>query len=553
MLIDVTGGVDWYAAAANNMTFSGAGVPTISAADVFTYGIPWDSAIQGNLGFGYYGVGHTNTIYLYEYWFDEDGAYVARWSRSRSCLNGSWSAGASVIANAATRKYVIPVFYGTGYAAGEDVHVDELYLTLASSGGYEVPNPDWYTGAAWSTEQWVTSGTEEVTLAASWGLDADDPHIYSVWTNDGTADSVSKSVPLRVIPSAQDNPTLDAIGTITAKTKTVGWTVTTQTKHHLRIYRDVGLTDLEYDNGIVVTGTKSDTIPFNEEGSRWIWLTTWNDEGLASDVDTEAVTVDWADPPRPVVKPDSTVIELATSGNSTASLRGTGGTNEEQGQSFEATTTSTVTAIGVRSDIGLGTPTDTVTCTIYSDSNFTTALGVSDTRNAVDFDESTFLYHVFNFPVPVSVVSGTTYYVAFSRSDTYDASNYVGIRQNTANPYANGSAYTKNNGTWSITSGTDLWMMVFQSDPTPTTAGAMTVVVANPTPGAGEGGTAATSYNEIWRREWDDDTTAIRIDDDLAEDGTFTDWGPASGVQYQYKAVAWNTTNTTSNESDWTA
>lgn len=298
MFIDVTGGVDWVVGPLS----SGNTASSITAVEALEFGIPVQPSSSLGVRYSSYGVGHTNDVAIRIDKFNSAGTWTGATSYTPNTNNGSWDdLNATIVSIGATDAYVIPAFYGTSseYDAGEDVYIDRIQLSIGSV-AYEVPDPTWWNGTIWTTEQWVTSGTESATIPASWAVDGDSTHIFSVWTNDGTADSVTKSAPLRVIPSGQDNPTIDTITTITGQSQSITWTVTTQTKYQCRVYRDVGLTNLEYDSGIVVSGTKSHTTPFLEEGSRWIAVQTWNDEGLLSDQDTEAVTVDWLDPNYPV-------------------------------------------------------------------------------------------------------------------------------------------------------------------------------------------------------------------------------------------------------------
>jgi hypothetical protein len=78
----------------------------------------------------------------------------------------------------------------------------------------------------------------------------------------------------------------------------------------------------------------------------------------------------------------------------------------------------------------------------------------------------------------------------------------------------------------------------FIAPPTPTivvttdnTRGSVTIVITNPAP---SGGQPAFSYNTVYRKPHAD-TAYTRIATGIAEDASFTDYTPASGVQYDYK------------------
>ncbi len=75
--------------------------------------------------------------------------------------------------------------------------------------------------------------------------------------------------------------------------------------------------------------------------------------------------------------------------------------------------------------------------------------------------------------------------------------------------------------------------LVATPDAAPETVGAITVDISNPAPVGAE---PALAYNDLWRREGTDDTTAIRIA--TGAPASFVDWSPRSGVAYQYQVRA---------------
>jgi len=175
---------------------------------------------------------------------------------------------------------------------------------------------NYWTGSAWQASEDATtkiaaSGTS-LTLAASWGSDGDATHYYGVKTWDAADAGPSPwSADLRVIPSGQDNPTITAptpTGTPTVGlTATVTWTVSTQTKYRVVVSDTTGGTmdtgTLDFDTGVVVDNITSITASFPTNSvTRYVKVTTWNDEGLASDLDEVDVSVSWTPPSTPTLQ-----------------------------------------------------------------------------------------------------------------------------------------------------------------------------------------------------------------------------------------------------------
>ena len=169
---------------------------------------------------------------------------------------------------------------------------------------------DYWNGTSWQASEdgttKIASAITNFTLPVSWGLDSDPKHYYSIKTWDAADFGPSPwSDELAVIPSAKDNPTITApLTTVTGGNATVTWTVATQTKFQVKIYEDDGgLTGATIDDSGVITSTDQfyvQAFPVNNV-TRWIGVTTWNDEGLKSDEDFEDVTVDYAPPVTPIL------------------------------------------------------------------------------------------------------------------------------------------------------------------------------------------------------------------------------------------------------------
>jgi hypothetical protein len=163
------------------------------------------------------------------------------------------------------------------------------------------------SNSTWSvTEIQNSSATQGVTLPASWGADADANHQYKVkvWDN-ANVPSTSYSNALTLIPSAQVNPSITApvnAATLTSDTLTVTWTAAQQTGARITLTQTAPVTTnvLRYDSGAMMgyTATTFD-VPYRmPTGTSWsMSLTTYNNEGLASAVQTRTFSVVYAPPP----------------------------------------------------------------------------------------------------------------------------------------------------------------------------------------------------------------------------------------------------------------
>lgn len=177
----------------------------------------------------------------------------------------------------------------------------------------------WNAGtSSWgASETKNTSATSSVTLASGWGADGDANHKYAVKTWDSVDLEGTYSAELTVIPSAQDNPTIDTpadAGTVTVATLTTTWTVTTQTAYLAELLNSGGTTVLE-SSGWTTSATASHTFAYvlvNGTSYR-VRVTTKNDEGLASDADTNTFSVSFTPPATPTL--------VVTGGTPTGAIR----------------------------------------------------------------------------------------------------------------------------------------------------------------------------------------------------------------------------------------
>ncbi len=79
--------------------------------------------------------------------------------------------------------------------------------------------------------------------------------------------------------------------------------------------------------------------------------------------------------------------------------------------------------------------------------------------------------------------------------------------------------------------------------------GVISVTITNPVPG---GGQPALSSQDLYRRPVGDTSSGVRVATGLLSGSTYADWGPAHGVAYEYRAVAFGV-NGTSIAGAWAA
>lgn len=170
------------------------------------------------------------------------------------------------------------------------------------AGSYEYWNAGTTSWGASEVEN--TSSTTQVALASSWGSDGDANHKYAVKTWDAAGLEGSYSSELTVIPSAQDNPTISSpadAGTVTAPSVTVTWSASTQTAYKARLLSSASA-ELESTGWVTSTDT-SHTFAYTLANSTdyKVEVTTKNDEGLASDADTNSFSVSFTPPSTPTL------------------------------------------------------------------------------------------------------------------------------------------------------------------------------------------------------------------------------------------------------------
>ena len=177
----------------------------------------------------------------------------------------------------------------------------------------------WNAGtSSWGAgETQNTSATTSVTLSASWGADGDGNHKFAVktWDSGGTVGSYSAE--LTVIPSGQDNPTISTpadAGTVTTALLTVTWSASTQTAYKAELL-NTGATTVHESSGWVTSTATSHVFAYVMTNSTAykVRITTRNDEGLASDADTNSFTTSFTPPATPTL--------VVTGGTPTGAIR----------------------------------------------------------------------------------------------------------------------------------------------------------------------------------------------------------------------------------------
>jgi hypothetical protein len=143
---------------------------------------------------------------------------------------------------------------------------------------------------------------------------------------------------------------------------------------------------------------------------------------------------------------------------STVSNLGETTTNAMQAQSFTPGANIDVNEVRV-SILKVGTPADNVSCDIYSDTGANkpnASIQAADNVYAGGAISTSSSWLTFQFATPVSLTSGTKYWIVLQRSGAVDASNFYRWNISTASSYAGGGSNQFNSGTglWGTESST---------------------------------------------------------------------------------------------------
>lgn len=155
-------------------------------------------------------------------------------------------------------------------------------------------------------EVFNTSATSAVTLASGWGADADANHQYAVKVRDAGGFDSGFSAALTLIPSTLVNPSITApaaAAVLTTSTVTITWTAAQQKQYRVWLVTNPG-GEVKHDSGWVNDATATSyAVPYSmPDNTGWqLWLQTTNNEGLASTTQTRNFTVNFVEPPAPVL------------------------------------------------------------------------------------------------------------------------------------------------------------------------------------------------------------------------------------------------------------
>jgi len=401
-------------------------------------------------------------------------------------------------------------------------------------------------GSSWSaSEVQNISSTQGVTLASGWGLDADANHQYrvKVWDAAGLGAS-GYSSPLTLVPSAVSNPTVTApvaASTLTTSRLTVTWTSTQQTGARIVLTETApGNNIVRHDSGPMMGYTDlSYEVPYEmPTGSSWsVTLYTYNNEGLASTGQTRTFNVAYAAPSAPI----STFVAspaLGTIAVTPAVLAAVG--------SQPAIVGSQLFRRPALDDDRLanGSITSTTGWTGVDGTMTLSAVQVRDGANSLRLvpNGSGAQPRVQSTAAAAIVDAGLV-------DTTWIASGW--IRPDTANkPIIIGLVYFDAGGaelgtvlaTFSSVVAT-AWHYVEVTGTAaayPTAARVGVRLGLGSTPAAGD-----AFYADLLALRTYDAGEGVRLTNDLAAPAAYSDWGPASGIDYEYRWVVAGANNTT--------
>jgi hypothetical protein len=114
-------------------------------------------------------------------------------------------------------------------------------------------------------------------------------------------------------------------------------------------------------------------------------------------------------------------------------------------------------------------PADNVICDIYSDTGASvpnTSIQTADNVYSGTAISTTQSWVSFQFGTPVSLTSGTKYWIVLSRSGAVDASNNYSVRVDSGGPYGGGGRSTLNAGVWDAeVAGSDFTFQILTETP----------------------------------------------------------------------------------------
>ena len=393
------------------------------------------------------------------------------------------------------------------------------------------------TTSSWSaSEVQNSSSTTGVNLPSGWGAGTDANHVYQVkvWDNTNTP-APAYSAPLQLTPSAKVNPTMTAPtagGTVAQDTVTVTWTAAEQTAWQVQLL-EAGTFRLLYDTGKQVGADTSFTVPVSlTSGSQYIaYVWTFNLEGLMSNSANATFTASYAPPVAVLAVPSANtalgVITVASAGPASV-----GAQPAIAGQDlYRRVKSSTALNSAVASFSGSVTGWSAASGTL----SYSTAQSVSSPGAARVVPDGTSGDARFRLATPIDmsadIAAGRSFEVSgwlrpdtankpmIIRADFYNASNsLVGSATST---FTNVVA-----GAWHFLQGAANPLALGF-----TTATKVSVSIGlSTTPAVGD----AFYADDVTVRLGNDDP-GVRVASLVAAGGTVNDWGPAAGVDYEYR------------------
>jgi hypothetical protein len=401
-------------------------------------------------------------------------------------------------------------------------------------------------GATWGgTEVQNSTATTQVTLASGWGSGTDAVHTYKVKVWDSTSvPAVAYSSALTLIPSVKVNPTITAptaAQVINGSGVVMTWTVSEQTTYRVRLLEMPSGLQLYSSDDVAGTVT-SYAVPYElrNDGSWRLELRTKNNEGLLSNTVTVDFTTVYAAPPAPI----STLVASTTGGTigvTSSALTPVGSQPAIVAMDLyrrKAATPVLNTNPGFAGNVtgwqvgGGGTP-GTLT---YSTVQFHDGPGAARYVPAVSGGSAT-----------PSVEQSTN--VLLDLTKQYLGSAW--IRPDTANKpaiiylnwYTSAGAYISSTTMQVTTPVAGAWQYLeVRGDPS------SIATAARATVSAGVGNTPASTdafyLDEVELEVYDPDP-GVRVAAGVNSPAVVADWGPASGVDYEYRWTARGSNGTT--------
>lgn len=392
------------------------------------------------------------------------------------------------------------------------------------------------------------TATTAVTLPIAWGVHTDAATQFRVKVWDSAVVASPYGDAFTVIPSQKVNPafaTPAPAAVIADDTITPTWTVTEQTAYRLTLSTNPGAL-LTYDSGWVTAPvtTLAALIPVRlPDLSGWtIGLTTRNNEGLASTTATVSFTVDFLEPPAPMLTatPSTGQGGIVVAAVNAAAV-GSQPVVIEQDVYRRVLTNGNV----------LANPSFAVDTVGWAPTGATLARSATQSHSADGF--AAFITPDGVTAAPrIGPVTGNRVPIVEGQSITLDG----WIRPTTANkPIRFGASWYDAGGAFigatllnNPASVAGAWLYQFLVAVAPALTASCDITVGlQSTPAVGD-----TAYIDDLRMRYTDLSDGVRVAAGLVLNGSALDWGPIHGVTYEYRSVA-RGANGTSIAGPWTA